>query len=124
MPTTAYQDTFAADHLPPRELWPDLINLDQLGYPEQLNCAAELLDHAVAEGDGDRVVIRTPTEAWTYRVVRRVEEHALAGAQAHVLHEHVRDAVGPLEKFKVGPRFRRRAHHHAVAIAFRDGAVK
>ena len=67
MNQTAYQDTFAADHLPPRELWPDLINLDQLGYPEQLNCAAELLDRAVAEGDGDRVVIRTPTEAWTYR---------------------------------------------------------
>ena len=80
MPTTAYQDTFAADHLPPRELWPDLINLDQLGYPEQLNCAAELLDHAVAEGDGDRVVLRTPTEAWTY-----LELFERANRIAHVL---------------------------------------
>ena len=64
---TAHVDTFAADNLPPRELWPDLINLDRLGYPERLNCAAELLDRAVAEGDGDRVVIRAPGITWTYR---------------------------------------------------------
>ncbi|MEA2554235.1 MAG: 2-aminobenzoate-CoA ligase, partial [Fimbriimonadaceae bacterium] len=38
---SAYTDTFAADNLPPRELWPTLINLDKLGYPEQLNCASE-----------------------------------------------------------------------------------
>ena len=29
-------DTFARDNLPPRELWPDLINLDKLGYRERL----------------------------------------------------------------------------------------
>lgn len=67
MTPTAYQDTFAADHLPSRELWPDLINLDAFGYPARLNCAAELLDRAVAEGDGDRVVMRTPDAVWTYR---------------------------------------------------------
>jgi 2-aminobenzoate-CoA ligase len=65
---TAHLDHFAADHLPPRDQWPDLINLDRLGYPAQLNCAAELLDRAVAEGDGDRVVLRAPGGvAWTYR---------------------------------------------------------
>lgn len=65
---TAHLDTFAADHLPPRELWPDLINLDKLGYPAQLNCAAELLDRAVAEGDGERIALRAPGGvAWTYR---------------------------------------------------------
>lgn len=64
---TAYHDTFAADHLPPREQWPDLINLDRLGYPAQLNCAVELLDRAVAEGDGDRIAVRAPGGiAWTY----------------------------------------------------------
>lgn len=64
---TAYQDTFAADNLPPRDQWPELINLDKLGYPEWLNCAEELLDRAVTEGDGDRVVLRTPEISWTYR---------------------------------------------------------
>ncbi|MBI3677260.1 MAG: benzoate-CoA ligase family protein [Proteobacteria bacterium] len=67
MTPTAYQDTFAADHLPPRDQWPELINVDQLGYPEWLNCAEELLDRAVAEGDGDRLVLRTPEYSWTYR---------------------------------------------------------
>ena len=67
MTKTAYQDTFAADNLPPRDEWPDLINLDKLGYPEWLNCAEELLDRAVAEGDGDRLVLRTPEISWTYR---------------------------------------------------------
>ena len=52
MADSAYTDTFAADNLPPRELWPDLINLDKLGYPERLNCAVELLDTAVADGFG------------------------------------------------------------------------
>ncbi len=37
-------DTFARDHLPPREAWPDLALLD---YPERLNAAVELL---AAEG--------------------------------------------------------------------------
>ena len=67
MKKTAHQDTFAADHLPPRDQWPELINLDQLGYPEWMNCAEELLDHAVAEGDGDRLVLKTPEFSWTYR---------------------------------------------------------
>jgi 2-aminobenzoate-CoA ligase len=80
---TAYLDTFAADHLPPREQWPDLINLDQLGYPEQLNCAAELLDRAVVEGDGERVAIRAPGGVvWTYRQLAEQ-----ANRIAHVLRQ-------------------------------------
>ncbi len=66
-PETAYQDTFAAEHLPPRELWPHFINLEPLGYPARLNCAEELLDRAVAEGDGERIVLRAPDGDWTYR---------------------------------------------------------
>ncbi|MBA4136675.1 MAG: 2-aminobenzoate-CoA ligase [Opitutus sp.] len=80
---SAYHDTFAADHLPPRDQWPDLINLDRLGYPEQVNCAAELLDRAVAEGDGDRVVLRAPGGvAWTYRQLQEQANriaHTLVG---------------------------------------------
>ncbi len=64
---TAHVDTFARDHLPPREAWPEFVNLDQLGYGPRLNCAVELLDRAVDEGDGDRVVVRAPDLEWSYR---------------------------------------------------------
>ncbi len=64
---TAHVDTFARDNLPPRAAWPDFINLDQLGYGPRLNCAVELLDPAVEEGDGDRVVLRSPELTWSYR---------------------------------------------------------
>lgn len=64
---TAHVDTFARDNLPPREAWPDFINLDKLAYPPRLNCAVELLDRAVEEGDGDRTVLRSPELEWSYR---------------------------------------------------------
>ncbi|RLA34174.1 MAG: 2-aminobenzoate-CoA ligase [Gammaproteobacteria bacterium] len=64
---TAHVDTFALDNLPPRESWPDFINLDRLGYGARLNCAVELLDRAVDERDGDRVVLRAANLEWTYR---------------------------------------------------------
>ena len=44
---TAHVDTFARDHLPARELWPELIfEIPEVRYPERLNCVAELLDRA------------------------------------------------------------------------------
>jgi 2-aminobenzoate-CoA ligase len=65
---TAHRDTFARDHLPPADEWPELIfELPELQYPERLNCAAVLLDDAVAEGHGERIALRSPSEAWTYR---------------------------------------------------------
>jgi 2-aminobenzoate-CoA ligase len=66
---TGHVDTFCADHLPPRELWPvrDWSGIPELSYPLRLNCTAELLDRAVERGDGDRVALRSPTEQWTYR---------------------------------------------------------
>jgi 2-aminobenzoate-CoA ligase len=65
---TAHQDTFARDHLPPRDQWPELIfELPELHYPERLNCATVLLDDAIAEGCGDRVALRSATQTWTYR---------------------------------------------------------
>jgi 2-aminobenzoate-CoA ligase len=54
-PYTAHRDTFAADHLPPREQWPEFrFDLPELDYPERLNCATVLLDAHVASGNGDR----------------------------------------------------------------------
>lgn len=65
---TAHQDTFAHDNLPPPELQPTfLFNLPELQFPEQLNCATELLDRHVSEGRGDRLCVRGPKDSWTYR---------------------------------------------------------
>ena len=65
---TAHLDTFAHDNLPPAALQPEfLFNLPELQFPEQLNCATELLDRHVREGRGDRLCVRGPKERWTYR---------------------------------------------------------
>jgi len=61
MTYTSHQDTFARDHLPPRELWPELVfELPEMLYPERMNCATELLDRQVAAGHGDRPAIHAP----------------------------------------------------------------
>lgn len=85
---SAHLDTFARDHLPPREQWPELLfELPELQFPEQLNAAAVLLDQAVADvgdggrGWGERVCIRAPGGlVWTYRDVQRQADRI-----AHVL---------------------------------------
>jgi 2-aminobenzoate-CoA ligase len=65
---TGHRDTFARDHLPPRELWPDMnySGVPELAYPDELNAAVELLDRAVARGWGDRVAFRASGETVTY----------------------------------------------------------
>ena len=56
---TAHRDTFARDHLPPRDLWPRFeYTLPELHYPKLLNCAVELLDHNVERGLGSHVAFR------------------------------------------------------------------
>jgi len=79
---TGHLDTFCRDSLPPRELWPDLLfdGLPELAYPPRLNCAAELLDSRIAQGDGERIAILFPGGLWTYR-----ELHATVNRIAHVL---------------------------------------
>lgn len=65
--SSAHQDTFARDHLPPVDQQPEfLFDLPELQFPEQLNCATELLDRHVREGRGDRLCIRAPGLSWTY----------------------------------------------------------
>ena len=65
---TAHADTFARDHLPPPELWPelDLTGVPELARRSHLNAAAELLDARVAAGDGARTALIWPGGAWTY----------------------------------------------------------
>jgi len=65
---TAYEDTFARDLLPPRELRPEFrFDLPELQYPARMNCATELLDQAVADGHGDRKAILADDVTLTYR---------------------------------------------------------
>ncbi len=68
MSPSAHIDTFARDHLPPRELWPEfLFELPELQFPPRLNCAADLLDRWVQAGQGDRrCVVAADGTAWSY----------------------------------------------------------
>ncbi len=68
MTVTAHVDTFARDHLPPADQWPELLfDLPDLRFPERLNCATELLDRAVERGWGTRpAVLASGGLRWTY----------------------------------------------------------
>ncbi|MFF8593541.1 AMP-binding protein [Streptomyces sp. NPDC015220] len=78
---SAHVDTFARDHLPPPDQWPELrFDLPELRYPARLNCAAELLGGA-GPADAGRPVFRTGSgEVWTYGELR-----ARVDRIAHVL---------------------------------------
>ncbi len=79
---SAHVDTFARDHLPPTEAWPELVfDLPGLQYPTRLNCAVELLDAVIDRLGGDRPCLLTPHgEAWSYGETRDVVDRV-----AHVL---------------------------------------
>ncbi|WP_374357655.1 AMP-binding protein [Pseudoduganella danionis] len=78
---SAHTDLFARAHLPPAELWPELcIDLPELQYPPRLNCVVELLDSALARGDGQRIALRGEHDNWTY-----AQLHAQVNRIAHVL---------------------------------------
>ena len=65
--TTTNVDTFARDHLPPREAWPDLSSaLPGLDYPERLNAAAALLDERFA----GHAAVHGEDGAWSYADLR------------------------------------------------------
>ncbi len=86
MSYTAHVDTFARDHLPPKEQWPDIVfDLPALRYPERMNAATELLNGALNRGWGDRVAVRSPAGVrWTY-----AELDGQASRIAHVLVEEM-----------------------------------
>jgi 2-aminobenzoate-CoA ligase len=78
---TGHVDTFARDHLPPFDEWPDLL-LDGFDYPEYLNAAVELTDRLVEQGFGDHTALigngrrRTYKELsdWTNRLAHALTE--------------------------------------------------
>ncbi|MFC9034540.1 AMP-binding protein [Streptomyces arboris] len=78
----AHTDTFARDHLPPPEQWPELL-LDDPGlrYPDRLNCGYELLDRTVEERGPDRPALRSADgDVWSYGELRETVDRI-----AHVL---------------------------------------
>lgn len=65
---SAHLDPFTQNHLPPPEQWPELVfNLPELHYPRRINCVAELLDHMVRMGHGEKAAILTYQHNWNYR---------------------------------------------------------
>ncbi len=67
MSRSAHVDSFARDHLPPRDQWPEFIfELPELRFAEQLNCAVELLDRWVERGQGARLCLQGRGVRWSY----------------------------------------------------------
>ncbi|MBV7484370.1 AMP-binding protein [Bordetella sp. BOR01] len=59
MEHSAHLDTYARDHLPPADEWPEfLLDSPDVAYPARVNCAVELVDAMVARGHGRRVALR------------------------------------------------------------------
>ena len=61
-------DNFVRDHLPPRELWPEMRydRIPELEYPSHINIATELLDRNIERGHANRPALRSPSGALTY----------------------------------------------------------
>jgi len=118
---TAHIDTFARDHLPPQEQWPEfLFDLPELQYPQRLNAAVELLDAALVRGWGERTAILAPASEtaaakaelrWSY-----AELDAQANRIAHVLVEDF--------GFVPGNRVLLRAPNSAMHAACWFGVIK
>ena len=64
---SAHRDTFARDNLPAAEDQPVyLFDRPEFQFPDQLNCAVEMLDKQVAAGHGERPCLLSPKQRWTY----------------------------------------------------------
>ncbi len=78
---SAHLDTFARDHLPKPEAWPEFLPAG-FEYPEHVNAAVELTDRMVEKGFGDKTALighgrmRTYKELadWTNRLARALVE--------------------------------------------------
>ena len=67
---TSHIDTFVIDNLPSEAYQPEFcFENSELQFPEQLNCAYELLDKKIEQGFGDNIAFYTLNEKWTYRDV-------------------------------------------------------
>jgi len=84
MHPSAHVDTFARDHLPPPEQWPELLQSPDTQYPGRLNATVELLDRMVEGGFGDAIALRTDEANCTY-----YQLYVRVNQIAHVLRERM-----------------------------------
>ncbi|WP_291919149.1 AMP-binding protein [Limnohabitans sp.] len=72
---SSHTDTFARDRLPPKDQLPVFMaDRPELDYPDQINCAVELVDRHVQAGRGDRIALHGVSDfnkgdgdfSWTY----------------------------------------------------------
>ena len=72
---SSHTDTFARDRLPPKDQLPVFMaDRPELDYPDQINCAVELVDRHVSEGRGSRIALHGVSDfnkgggdfSWTY----------------------------------------------------------
>ncbi len=82
---SGHVDTFSRDHLPPVDQWPVLHLKGVYNAPPRLNAAVELLDAAVRDGHGDRVVLVTPRGDGTWEETTYAQLQQDVDALAHVL---------------------------------------
>jgi 2-aminobenzoate-CoA ligase len=79
--TSAHIDDFCARNLPPREWQPEFrFDRPELQFPAQINCAHDLLDRWVEQGQGGRPCLVGAERSWTY-----AELQSQANRIAHVL---------------------------------------
>jgi 2-aminobenzoate-CoA ligase len=75
---SAHVDDFCARHLPPREQWPEFrFDLPELRFPERINCAWNLLDRWVEQGEGGRACLVGAEHRWTYAELQ-AQAHRIA----------------------------------------------
>ncbi len=72
---SSHADSFARDRLPPKDQLPVFMaDRPELDYPDQINCAVELVDRHVQAGRGDRIALHGVSDfnkgggdfSWTY----------------------------------------------------------
>ncbi|MHA3787907.1 AMP-binding protein [Flavobacterium hauense] len=107
-----YDDNFAHNHLPHASLQAECFTgHPDFEFPEDLNCVERLLDRHIAEGNGDRVAIRTFETTWTYN-----DLFEKANQIAHVLTESL--------DFKPGNRVLIRSANNPMYVACWFGILK
>lgn len=82
---SGHVDSFSRDHLPPVSEWPVMHLEGVYDAPPRLNAATELLDAAIREGHGPRVVLVTPGSEGGWEETTYAELSAHVDALAHVL---------------------------------------
>jgi len=83
---SAHVDTFARDHLPPPDQLPEfLFELPELQFRDRLNCAGELLDRWVVQGQGGRPCLQGGDGTrWTYTELQ-AQANRIANVLVHEL---------------------------------------